>query len=79
VQRFRVCLVPQLTDPFAAAMPRQGRGGRRRGEAVDLTAHIRGFAGAAGSAVSPVDFSRTTETGSETGSISFADSRITGN
>jgi len=42
---------------------------------MDLAAHVRGFAGAAGSAVSPVGFSRTTEM-SETVYRCFADPRI---
>lgn len=51
-----------LADPLIAAVSRQGGSGRRRRQTVNLAAHVRGLAGAAGPTVSPVGFSGTTET-----------------
>lgn len=61
MRRFRVRFDSRLADSLVAAVPRQGRGGRCRGQTVDLAAHVRGFAGAAGSTISPIGFSGTTE------------------
>jgi len=61
VRGFRICLAAHFADPFAAAMSRQRRGGRRRRQTMDFAAHVRRLAGAAGSAVSSIGFPRAAE------------------
>lgn len=61
MRRFRICFHSRFADSLVAAVSRQRRGGRRRRQAVDFAAYVGGFAGAAGSTISPVGFSGTTE------------------
>jgi len=61
VRGFRICLAAHFADPFAAAVSRQRRGGRRRRQTMDFAAHVRGLAGATGSAVSSIGFPRAAE------------------